>query len=61
MTYGRKDYSEDDIFIDDEIELFFKMKPDKTSKFKGKKCVGGKMAKDCITVFVCAKKVEMKN
>jgi hypothetical protein len=28
--------------------------PDRTLKFKGEKCVGGKLSKDRITVLVCA-------
>lgn len=47
-------YSEDDIFNGDETGLFFKMTPDKTLKFKGEKCSGGKQSKERITVWVCA-------
>lgn len=32
----------------DESGLFYKMMPDKTLKFKGEKCTGGKMSKDRI-------------
>jgi hypothetical protein len=29
------------------------MMPDSTFKFKGEKCVGGKMSKNCLTVLMC--------
>lgn len=47
-------FSDNDIFNGDETGLFFKLSPDKTLKFKGEKCVGGKLSKERITVFVCA-------
>lgn len=47
-------YNENDIFNGDETGLFYKMTPDKTLKFKGEKCSGGKQSKDRITVWVCA-------
>lgn len=47
-------YNENDIFNGDETGLFFKATPDKTLKFKGEKCHGGKQAKDRLTVLVCA-------
>lgn len=50
----RKDYNDNDIFNADETGLFYKMTPNKTHKFKKEKCVGGKQAKDRITVLVCA-------
>ncbi|XP_039755819.1 tigger transposable element-derived protein 4-like [Pararge aegeria] len=46
--------SEEDIFNADETGLFFKLTPDKTLKFKGEKCVGGKLSKERITVLVAA-------
>lgn len=34
--------------------LFYKLTPDKTLKFRGEKCSGGKLSKDRITVMVAA-------
>jgi hypothetical protein len=34
--------------------FFFRLTPDKTLKFKGQKCVGGKLSKDRIPVLLCA-------
>jgi hypothetical protein len=50
----RKNYRDEQIFNADETGLFFKMTPNKTLKFKGEKCSGGKMSKDRITVLVVA-------
>jgi hypothetical protein len=50
----RKNYRDEQIFNADERGLFFKMTPNKTLKFKGEKCCGGKMSKDRITVLVVA-------
>ncbi|XP_061704502.1 tigger transposable element-derived protein 4-like [Cydia pomonella] len=47
-------YSPEDIFNADETGLFCKLTPDKTLKFKGEKCVGGKLSKERITVLVAA-------
>ena len=47
-------YSPEDIFNADETGLFFKLTPDKTLKFRGEKCVGGKLSKERITVLVAA-------
>ncbi|KAL4096693.1 hypothetical protein QTP88_021598 [Uroleucon formosanum] len=47
-------YTPDNIFNADETGIFYKMTPDKTLKFKGEKCVGGKLSKECITAFVAA-------
>lgn len=47
-------YSPKDIFNADETGLFFKLTSDKTLKFKGEKCVGGKLSKERITVLVAA-------
>ncbi|XP_066149867.1 uncharacterized protein [Euwallacea fornicatus] len=43
-----------DIFNGDETGLFYKTTPNKTLKFKGEKCAGGKQSKERITVWVCA-------
>ncbi|XP_031340904.1 tigger transposable element-derived protein 4-like [Photinus pyralis] len=50
----KEEYSENDVFNADETGLFFKLTPDKTLKFRGEKCVGGKLSKERITVLVCA-------
>lgn len=49
-----QNYSCDDIFNGDETGLFYKMTPDRTLKFKGEKCLGGKQSKLRCTVWVCA-------
>lgn len=50
----RNNYDSNDIFNADETGLFYKLTPDKTLKFKGESCAGGKMSKARITVFVAA-------
>lgn len=50
----RKGYTDEEIFNADETGLFYKMTYDKTMKFKGDKCIGGKMSKERITVLVAA-------
>jgi len=50
----RAKFSDDDIFNADETGLFYKLTPDKTLKFRGEKCSGGKLSKDRITVMVAA-------
>ncbi|KAJ2948731.1 hypothetical protein O0L34_g7989 [Tuta absoluta] len=47
-------YAPSDIFNADEAGVFYKLTPDKTLKFKGEKCVGGKLSKERITVLVAA-------
>lgn len=49
-----ENYSCEDIFNGDETGLFYKMTPDRTLKFKGENCVGGKQSKLRYTVWVCA-------
>ncbi|XP_050309703.1 tigger transposable element-derived protein 4-like [Anthonomus grandis grandis] len=49
-----QNYSYEDIFNGDETGLFYKMTPDRTLKFRGEKCVGGKQSKLRYTVWVCA-------
>lgn len=41
----KHEFHENNIFNVDEIGLFFKSTPDKTSRFRGEKCVGGKLSK----------------
>lgn len=50
----RRKFSDDEIFNADETGLFYKLMPDKTLKFKGDNCSGGKLSKDRITVMVAA-------
>jgi hypothetical protein len=50
----RKGYPDSNIFNADETRLFFRLTPERTQKFKGEKCVGGKLSKDRDTVLVCA-------
>lgn len=50
----KKKFHSNDIFNADETGLFYRLPPDKTLKFKGEKCIGGKMSKERITVLVCA-------
>ncbi|KAL4153502.1 hypothetical protein QTP88_001335 [Uroleucon formosanum] len=50
----RAGYCDDEIYNADEAGLFFKLTPDKTLRFKGEKCSGGKLSKDRITVLVAA-------
>ncbi|XP_026471616.1 tigger transposable element-derived protein 4-like [Ctenocephalides felis] len=50
----RKQFSDDDIFNADETGLFYKLMPERTLKFKGENCSGGKLSKDRITLMVAA-------
>lgn len=50
----RRQFSNDEIFNADETGLFYKLMPDRTLKFKGENCSGGKLSKDRITVMVAA-------
>ena len=50
----RKSYDSSDIFNADKTGLFYKLTPDKTLKFVGETCSGGKLSKDRITVLVAA-------
>lgn len=47
-------YAPQDIYNGDETGLFFRMIPSKTFSQKGEKCIGGKMSKERLTVFLCA-------
>lgn len=47
-------YGPDDIFNADETGLFYNMTPDRTLKFKGENCSGGKMSKTRLTIMVAA-------
>lgn len=50
----RQDYEDNEIYNGDETGIFYKLLPDKTLRFKGEKCVGGKLAKERLTALVCA-------
>jgi hypothetical protein len=39
-------FADNDIFNADETGIFFRLTPDRTLKFKGERCVGGKLSKD---------------
>lgn len=47
-------YEPEDIFNGDETGLFYQLAPEQTLRFKNEKCVGGKMSKQRLTVYVCA-------
>lgn len=47
-------YTDSQIWNADETGLFFKLAPDRSLKFKGEKCIGGKLSKDRITVLVAS-------
>jgi hypothetical protein len=46
----REGFAANYIFNADETGIFFRLTPDRTLKFKGEKCVSGKLSKDRITV-----------
>ena len=48
-----KGYERRNIFNCDESGLFYRALPDKTLRFKGTDCKGGKVAKERLTVFFC--------
>jgi hypothetical protein len=50
----REGYADKDVFNADGTCIFFRLTPDRTLKFKGEKCVGGKLSKERITDLVCA-------
>lgn len=47
-------FEEDNIYNADETGVFFNATPRETLKFKGEKCVGGKLSKLRLTALVCA-------
>ena len=47
-------YRPEDVYNADESGLFYKALPDKTLALKKEKCVGGKMAKERLTILFCA-------
>lgn len=48
-----RNYEARDVYNADETGLFFRALPDKTYAFKSEKCVGGKMAKERLTILHC--------
>ncbi|GBM08638.1 Tigger transposable element-derived protein 4 [Araneus ventricosus] len=48
-----RNYYEKEIFKADETGLFYNLTPNQTLKFKGERCVGGKLSKVKITILVC--------
>lgn len=48
-----KGYEQRNIFNCDESGLFYRALPDKTLRFKGTDCKGGKVAKERVTVLLC--------
>ena len=49
-----KEFKPEQIFNTDETGLFYRCLPDKTHVFKNKKCAGGKLSKERLTVLVTA-------
>lgn len=49
----RQGYSDDEIYNADESGLFFKVLPDRTLSRKGKRCTGGKLSKERVTILLC--------
>ncbi|XP_049311737.1 tigger transposable element-derived protein 4-like [Bactrocera dorsalis] len=47
-------FSDDEIFNADEAGLFYKLTPNQTLKFRGEKCLGGKLSKERLTVLIAA-------
>ncbi|XP_045461753.1 tigger transposable element-derived protein 4-like [Harmonia axyridis] len=50
----RRQFSNEEIFNADETGFFYKLLPDRTLKFKGENCCGGKLSKERLTVMVAA-------
>ncbi len=48
------DYEPKDIWNADETGLFWRLKPNKSMRFKGETCSGGKLSKERITILLCA-------
>lgn len=46
-------YKLEDIANCDETALFFRAMPNKSLRFKGEKCTGGKFSKERLTVMHC--------
>lgn len=50
----QKEYKNSDIFNGDETGLFYRCTPNKTLKFIGENCSGGKLSKERLTIWICA-------
>lgn len=50
----RAQYGDHNIFNGDETGLFYQLLPNKTLKVKGEKCVGGKLSRERLTIWLCA-------
>ncbi|KAK7586132.1 hypothetical protein V9T40_004008 [Parthenolecanium corni] len=50
----RVGYADADIFNGDEAGIFYRLTPDKTLRFKGETCSGGKLSQERLTVLVIA-------
>ncbi|XP_042899743.2 tigger transposable element-derived protein 4-like [Parasteatoda tepidariorum] len=50
----REGYAADDIYNADETGIFYNVTPQYILKFKGEKCVGGKLSKNRLTALVCS-------
>jgi len=50
----RKEYTDANIFNADETGIFYKCTPNKTLKFKGETCSGGKLSKERLSVLLCS-------
>lgn len=48
----KEGYSDEKIYNADESGLFFKMTPERTLRFKGETCSGGKLSKERLTVLI---------
>ncbi|GBM29117.1 Tigger transposable element-derived protein 6 [Araneus ventricosus] len=53
-----KGYDDRDIFNADETDLFYRVLPEKTSCLEGKKCSGGKISKERLTLLLCCNMLE---
>ncbi|XP_014250358.1 tigger transposable element-derived protein 4-like [Cimex lectularius] len=50
----RENFADEDIYYADETGLFYRLTPDKTLRFKGESCHGGKHSKERVTVLVAS-------
>ena len=48
----REGYSDEEIYNADESGLFFKVLPDRTLNHKGRRCTGGKLSKERVTILL---------
>lgn len=50
----RENYTDEDIYNADETGFFYRLTPDKTFRFKGETCHGGKHSKERVTVLIAS-------